>query len=155
MVLSNYTKGIVERINNEALHDENNDFVRVLDGTVGEYLENRDNSFLDIFLATAEGDYLDIHGDLFDLKRRDGESDDDFRNRILLDESLIQSTSDFLKLDVGLWIFKDGVTDKYTLTSRNPYLKNYHDEDYVFICSGTDSDYLHMKFLLGDILWVL
>ena len=40
MVLSNYTKGIVERINNKALHDENNDFVIVLDGTLGEYLEN-------------------------------------------------------------------------------------------------------------------
>lgn len=154
MVLSNYTKGIVERINNESLHDENNEFTIVLDGTLGEYLENRDSHFLDSFLITAEGEYLDLHGKLFGLSRREGEDDDTFRQRILTDETLIERTTDFEKLDNQLWIYKDGVTDNNTLTSRNSYLKDLHDEDYVFIGTGTDSGYIQSKFLLEDILWV-
>ena len=154
MVLSIYTKGIVERLNHEALQDPNNDFVKVLDGTVGEYLENRDNHFMDSFLVTASGDYLDLHAKLFGLFRREGETDDELRQRVLLDENIVQSTSDFLKLDVALWVYRDGVLDKNTLTTRNPYLKNMHDADYVFICTGTDSDYIQGKFLLEDILWV-
>ena len=154
MVLSNYTKGIVERINNEALHDENNEFTIVLDGTLSEYLENRDNHFLDSFLITAEGDYLDLHGTLFGLKRRENEDDDTFRQRILTDETLIQRITDFEKLDCQIWVYKDGVTNNNTLTSRNTYLKDLHDEEYFFICSGNDSDYIKSKFLLEDILFV-
>lgn len=152
--LTNYTRGIFERIDNENLHDENNPFVIVFDGTVGEYLENRDNHFLDIFITTAEGDYLDVHGKMYGIYRKKYESDDDYRNRIILDKSILQRTEDFSKLDVGLWVYKDGVTDKDTLTSRNPYLKNEHDEDYVFICSGADIEYLTGKFLLTDILFI-
>ncbi len=153
--LTIYAKGIIERINNEALHDENNDFVRVLDGTVGEYLENRQNHFLDVFLTTAQGDYLDIHGKIFGIFRKKDESDEEYRNRIILNKSILQRTTDFSKLDIGLWIYKDGVTDKDTLTSRNPYLKEEHDEDYIFIVSGNDIQYLEKKFLLNDILFVL
>jgi len=155
MVLSNYTKGIVERLNNENLHDENNPFVIILDGTVGEYLENRDNHFLDSFLITAEGDYLDWHGNLFGLKRRENEDDDTFRQRILTDENLIERTYDFEKLDCQLWVYKDGVTNNNTLTSRNTLLKDLHDEEYVFIGIGTDSEYIQSKFLLEDILWLV
>ena len=152
--LTVYTKGIIERIANEALHDENNDFVRVLDGTVGEYLENRNNHFLDVFLTMAEGDFLDIHGKMFNLFRKKDESDEDYRNRIILNKSLLQRTSDFNKLDIGFWVYKSGVTDKDTLTSRNPYLKDQHDDDYIFIVSGEDVDYLQKKFLLNDILFI-
>lgn len=153
--LTIYTKGIIERINNEALHDENNDFVCVLDGTVGEYLENRQNHFLDTFLVMAEGDFLDIHGKMYGIFRKQDESDEAYRNRIILNKSILQRTTDFSKLDIGIWIYKDGVTDKDTLTSRNPYLKEEHDEDYIFIISGNDVQYLEKKFLLGDILFVL
>lgn len=152
--LTVYTRGIIERINNEALHDENNDFVRVLDGTVGEYLENRRNHFLDVFLTMAEGDFLDIHGKMYGIFRKEDESDDDYRNRIILNRSILQRTTDFSKLEIGFWVYKDGVTDKDTLTSRNPYLKEKHDDDYVFIVSGEDVSYLQKKFLLNDILFI-
>ena len=152
--LTVYTRGIIERINNEALHDENNDFVRVLDGTVGEYLENRRNHFLDVFLTMAEGDFLDIHGKMYGIFRKEDESDDDYRNRIILNRSILQRTTDFSKLEIGFWVYKDGVTNKDTLTSRNPYLKEKHDDDYVFIVSGEDVSYLQKKFLLNDILFI-
>ena len=152
--LTVYTKGIIERIANEALDDENNDFVRVLDGTVGEYLENRNNHFLDVFLTMADGKYLDIHGKMYNLFRKKDESDEDYRNRIILNKSILQRTTDFNKLDIGVWIYKDGVVDKATLTSRNPYLKEKHDDEYIFIVSGEDIGYLQKKFLLKDILFI-
>ena len=152
--LTVYTKSIIERIANESLHDENNDFVQVLDGTVGEYLENRNNHFLDVFLTMAEGKFLDIHGKMYNLFRKKDESDESYRNRIILNKSLLQRTSDFYKLDIGFWVYKDGVTDKDTLTSRNPYLKEKHDEDYIFIVSGEDINLLQKKFLVNDILFI-
>ena len=154
MTLTVYTKGILERINNESLQDENNDFVKVLDGTIGEYLENRKNHFLDIFLITSSDNFLDLHGKMYGLFRKKDESDEDYRNRIILNKSILQRTSDFGQLDIGLWIYKDGVVDKDTLTSRNPYLKDEHDEDYIFIVSGADVEYLQKKFLLEDILFI-
>lgn len=149
-----YTKGIIERLNNKALEDENNDFVKVLDGTLGEYLENRNSHFLDSFVVTATDSFLDLHGDLFGLKRRTNEDDDTFRQRIITDETLIESTSDFSKLDCTLWIYKENVTEKNVLTSRNPYLKTEHDGSYVFIGTGTDSEYIQNKFIVEEILWV-
>lgn len=154
MALNVYTRGIVERLNNESLQDENNDFTIVLDGCLGEYLTNRDNHFLDTFLITATGKYLDIHADIFGLKRRENETDESFRQRIITDETLIERTTDFEKLDCQLWVYKDDVDKKNVLTSRNPYLKKFHDDDYVFIATGSDSNYIKNKFLLNDILWV-
>lgn len=154
MTVGIYTKALQERINNEALQDDENEFIKIYDGCVNEYLENRRNHFLDTFLVMAERDYLDIHGKMYNLFRKKDESDEDYRNRIILNKSLLQRTSDFSKLDIGFWVYKSGVTDKDTLTSRNQYLKDQHDEDYFFIVSGQDIKYLQQKFLLNDILFV-
>ena len=68
---------------------------------------------------------------------------------------IIQNTDNILDLSDNLWVFVDGVLDdKNVLTSRNPYLKELHDEDYVFIVSSTNKEYIKSKFLLEDILWV-
>lgn len=155
MTLCVYTKNILERINNEVLHDENTPFVKVLDGTVGSYLCNDGNKFLNTFLVLAEGVYLDMFGDMFGLKRREGESDNDFRQRIITDETMIECTDDFLKLDIGMWVHLRGVIEnKDILTSRNTYLKKYHESIYVFIVSGNDKEYIEKKFLLNDILFI-
>ena len=154
MTLGIYTKALQERINNKALQDDENEFIKIFDGCVNEYLENRNNHFLDVFLSMAKGNYLDIHGKMYNLFRKKDESDESYRNRIILNKSLLQRTSDFTKLDIGFWVYKEGVTDKDTLTSRNPYLKEQHDDDYVFIVSGEDIQYLQKKFLLNDILFV-
>lgn len=154
MTLGNFTKALQERLNNEALQNDDNDFIKVYDGCVNEYLENRDNHFLDSFLITTDGDYLDLHGNIFGLKRKENEDDDTYRQRILTDATLIERTTDFEKLDCQLWVYKDGVTENNTLTSRNTYLKYLHDEDYVYLATGNDSEYIQSKFLVEDILWV-
>ena len=77
------------------------------------------------------------------------------RNRLLVEIRIIQNTDNILDLSDNLWVFLDKVLDdKNVLTSRNPYLKELHDEDYVFIVSSSNKDYIKGKFLLDDILFV-
>lgn len=150
-----YIEGILERLNNPNLQKPDNPGRIVLDGTIGEYLEHYDNHIMDMFLVRATGDYLDLHGKDYGIYRRENEDDDTYRNRILLEQSMLCTTTDFSKLDVELWVYFDNVENKNQLTSRNEYLKDKHDPDYVFIASGSDKEYLENKFLLSDVLWVL
>ena len=150
-----YLESILEKLNNPELQKKDNPGHMIIDGCIAEYLEHYDNHISDVFLTHARGGYLDLHAREYDLARREGESDTELRNRILTEEFILQSTSDFVGLGVVLWVYRSGVVDdKNTLTSRNSYLKEYHDTGYVFIGSGVESDYLRSKFILGDILWV-
>lgn len=152
-----YTEEIINRLNNNALHQDDNPGRMVIDGTIGEYLENYDNHLMDLFVSFASGDYLDLHGHELGLVRHEDESDTSFRNRIMTELTIKQSTDDFLKANADLWVFFDDVlVDKNQLTSRNQYLKEEHDMGYVFIgfAELVDKEYLNSKFLLEDILWV-
>lgn len=149
-----YIEAILERLGNSNLQKSDNPGRIILDGTLGEYLEHYDNRVMDIFLTRAEGSYLDAHGKDFGIFRRENESDESYRNRILLERSMLDSTVDFSKLDVDLFVYFDDVLNKKQLTSRNEYLKREHDSDYVFIASGSDREYLENKFLLNNIRWV-
>ena len=149
-----YIDSIIERLNNPHLEDENNPGRQVLDGTIGEFLENFDDHHLDFFVSFANGKYLDIHAEEYGLIRRENESDTSLRNRIFTEMSILQNTDNIISL-TDLWVYISGVVDdKNSLTSRNPYLKNEHDTGYVFIVSSENRDYLESKFLIGDILWV-
>ena len=148
-----YTKSIIEMLNHPALQNEDNPFRKVLDGTVGEYLSQYDNHIFDLFLTRATGKFLDRHGEIYGMYRHEGEDDKSFRQRILLESSIVQSTSDFLKLDIALWVYFSDILDKNVLSSRNPYLKGEHDEPYVFLATGSDSEYIQNKFFVEDILW--
>lgn len=149
-----YTKDIIEQLNNPELENQDNPFRKILDGTVGEYLANYDNHIYDLFLTRASGGYLDRHGEMYGLYRREDESDDSFRQRIWMEEFIVQSTSDFLSLDVMLWVYFEDILDKNVLSSRNPYLKNEHDTGFMFLATGSDSEYIQGKFFVGDILWI-
>ena len=148
-----YIEAILERLGNSNLQKSDNLGRIVLGGTLGEYLEHYDNHVMDMFVTRADGSYLDAHGKDFGIFRRENESDASYRNRILLERSMLDSTVDFSKLDVDLFVYFDDVLNKNQLTSRNEYLKNNHDLDYVFIATGTDKDYLQNKFILSDVLW--
>ena len=149
-----YTNSIIEQLNNPELENPDNPFRKILDGTVGEYLANYDNHIYDLFLTRASGGYLDRHGEMYGLYRREDESDASFRQRIWMEEFIVQSTSDFLSLDVMLWVYFEDILDKNVLSSRNPYLKNEHDTGFMFLATGSDSEYIQGKFFVGDILWI-
>ena len=149
-----FIEGIIERLNNSELKKSDNEGRIVLDGTIGEYLENYNNHFLDLFLLHATGKYLDLHRLEYNIIRKEDESDISYRNRIITEKSIIQNIGNFLNLNTSLWVYFNGVTDGETLTSRNPYLKNKHHDGYVLICFSENKDYLTDKFILEDILWV-
>jgi len=149
-----YTNSIIEQLNNPELENPDNPFRKILDGTVGEYLANYDNHIYDLFLTRATGGYLDRHGEMYGLYRREDESDASFRQRIWMEEFIVQSTSDFLSLDIMLWVYFTDILDKNVLSSRNPYLKNEHDIGFMFLATGSDSEYIQGKFFVGDILWI-
>lgn len=149
-----YIEGILERINNPELQKENNPARIVLDGTLGEYLENYDNHIYELFLTRAKGKYLDLHASLYNIFRHEGENDASLRQRVLTEEFIVQSTADFLSLDVVLWIYFTDILDKDVLSSRNPYLREEHNGDFVFLATGSDAEYVSGKFLLEDIQWV-
>ena len=149
-----YIESILERTNNTELQKENNPARIVLDGTLGEYLENYNNHVYDLFLTRATGKYLDLHASLYNIYRHEGEDDASLRQRVLTEESIVQSTTDFLSLDVVLWVYFTDILGKDVLSSRNPYLREEHTGDYVFMATGDDTDYIKGKFLLEDILWV-
>ena len=148
-----YTEAIIERLNNPHLKPGNPGY-EIIDGCVGEYLEHYDNHIFELFLTRATGGYLDLHAKLYGLYRRDGEDDDSLRQRVLMEEFIVQSTEDFLKLDIGLWIYFTNILNKNVLSSRNPYLKNEHTGDFIFLATGTDTDYVKRKFLINDVKWV-
>ena len=152
-----YTEQIINRLNNEALQQEDNPGRKVIDGTIGEYLERYDNHLLDLFVAFASGKYLDLHAQELNLIRREDESDISLRNRIITELTIKQSTNDFLKANADLWVFfNDLLENKNVLSSRNQYLKEKHEEGYLFIgyAENIDKEYLNSKFFLEDILWV-
>ena len=113
-----FIEGIIQRLNNPELKKSDNDGRIVLDGTIGEYLENYNNHFLDLFLKHATGKYLDLHGLEYNIIRKEDESDISYRNRIITEKSIIQNIDNFLNLDTSLWVYFRGVTDGDTLTSR-------------------------------------
>ena len=149
-----YIEGIIDRMANPELEKENNPGRMVLDGTIGEYLERYNNHIYDVFLTRATGKYLDVHGALYEIFRQENESDEDYRRRILTEESIVQSTSDFLALNIVLWVYFTDILNKDVLSSRNPHLKEEHDTNYVFMATGEDADYVKNKFILEDIVWV-
>ena len=77
-----YIEGILERLNLQD-HISEEGFM-VLDGTIGEWLEHHDKPFLNYFISTATGKYLDFIGKEHDLVRRENESDDDYLARELI-----------------------------------------------------------------------
>jgi hypothetical protein len=149
-----YIEGILDRIDNPELQKEDNPGRIILDGTLGEYLENYDNHIYDLFVTRAKGKYLDLHASLYSIFRHEDETDKSLRQRILTEESIVQSTSDFLALDVVLWVYFTDILGKDVLSSRNPYLRGEHEGNYVFMATGSDTDYIKGKFLLEDIKWV-
>ena len=149
-----YIESITEKLNNPNLHNPDNDGYKIIDGCIAEYLENYDNHIYDLFLTRAKGGYLDLHAQLYNLFRRENESDESLRKRVLDEERLVQSTSDFLSVDVVLWVYFTDILDKNVLSSRNTFLKGEHSGDFVFLGTGDDSGYLSNRFVINDIRWV-
>lgn len=144
-----YLESILERLNNPNLKSSNNQGHKVIDGTICEYLEHYNNHFLDLWLCTAKGDYLDVFGEVYGVIRQDDESDNDYRSRIKTDISMVESSSDIRTVGVDLYVKTSNFTGKWT--SDNLYLGH---EEYFAVSDETTEDYVKNKFITEDITWV-
>ena len=135
-----------------ALQNKDNPFRKVLDYTIGAYMDDLPVVFDELFLTSASGGWLDAFGRDYGVTRKLNESDDDYRNRIIF-EKLEYLTVDNLKNIFGVELFNayDGFDPSDNdLTSDNPYMTDW----YVGIVDESTQNILNNKFILGnEIFW--
>ena len=136
------------------LQREDNPLRIVLDRTVGEWLDNFEQPFEQLFLTSATGGWLDAWGKDYGVPRRIDESDDDYRQRIVY-EKLDHLTPSLLSdvYNVKLFTYRENfdVTDN-TLVSDNPYIDN---GGYLGLADQDTMDILDKKFILDSgVTWI-
>lgn len=138
------------------LANKNNPMQKIINNGVGEWMQNIDEAdFIEhLFLQEATGDYLDLQGRNYGVKRKIDETDEDYRNRIIY-ESLGHLTVDYLKEIYGLNVYvKVNNFDKENndLTSDNPYLT---DKGFMVDADEQTRRILNKKFVLdNNISWL-
>lgn len=149
--MSDFGEEIIERLpSHSALRKEDNSMRKVIDYTIGEWLQqHHDNDwFSQFFLNEATGKYLDLHGKEYGLTRRINESDESFRKRIIY-ETLGHLTLNFLKDVYGVEVYlnrDDFDVDDNTLVSDNPYLTT----DLLIVTDSQTQAILNKKFVLDS-----
>lgn len=152
--MSDFMEMLVEML---PLHSElnktDNPVRKVLDQTIGEYMDNHSDIYDEMFLTSASEGWLDAWGRDYGVPRRLNESDDDYRDRIVF-EKLEYMTAGNLQEFYGLNLYahvSDYNPRNNTLTSDNPYASGKH-------MSIADSDLkktLNSKFILDyGVTWL-
>ena len=150
--MSDFGEGIINRLaDNCSLKDMNNPASKVIDKTVGAWLDEYYNSdfFSNVFLSEAEGAYLDVIGTDYSVYRKINESDEDYRNRLLiepLDKFNLQTL--YRVYNIQLLSYKEDKTD-LTLLSDNHLLSN----KYYIDCSDELWNIILNKFITSNILY--
>ena len=126
----------------------------VLDRTVGEWLDNFEQPFEQLFLTSATGGWLDAWGKDYGVPRRLDEDDESYRQRIVY-EKLDHLTPSLLSdvYNVKLFTYRENfdVTDN-TLVSDNPYIDN---GGYLGLADSDTMDILDKKFILDSgVTWI-
>ena len=147
--------GLIERLNEESsLQDPTNPMHRILDLGVGGWLDDYDENSLQeqVFIDSSTGNYLDLHGKEYGVKRKVDESDDDYKERIIL-ESLGKLTVEYLQevygLDLYVYIQDFSMSDNI-LSSRNPYLAG--TDGFMSVVPTDIQSLLSKKFVLDSAL---
>lgn len=141
---------------NSKLRDDDNPFKELINNTIGYFFELIDNDTDEInnsvFIQEAIGKYLDLHGKDLGYLRRNNESDEDYRNRIILD-SLDHFTFNWCYALYDLQFLT--VTNNYDkdtmLLSDNHYL----EKKYFVVCNQDTFSRIQKKFITDGVLWRL
>lgn len=122
--MSEYGEEILDeyRLNpNSNLSNPESDGYKLIDNTIGWYMDNsNENLFLQTFIGTATGAYLDLLGRIKGIYRNSGESDDDYRERIINLDNLKFSKADLESIGCEIFCYVKEI-DKQ-ITSSNPLL---------------------------------
>ena len=149
--MSVFGDGIIERLhNNTVLADPDNPMGKIIGNGPGEWLDHYDEEYLgeEVFLESATGKWLDLHGKEFGVQRKPSESDDDYRERIVY-EGLGHLTVLYLVDVFGLVLYcfvADFDVEDNTLTSDNPYACS----QYMTVAPSEVQSILSRKFVLGS-----
>ena len=127
-------------------------YEELVNNTIGYFLEKLEEEIEHInnglFIESAEGKYLDLHGKDYGLPRKEGESDEDYRNRLLIEPlDKFNLTTLYEVYDVQLLTYKSDKTD-LTLLSDNHLLSN----EYFIDCSNELWTIINNKFIVGNVL---
>lgn len=140
---------------NCSLRDPTNPMRKVIDYTIGDWLDNfvEEFDFDNFFLDTATGRYLDCWGRDYDVPRKVDESDDDYRKRLYY-EVLGYLTVSYLLNVYGLPLFvyvSSFDASDNDLTSDNPYIPGAK----MSIASDDVQSVLDKKFVIGgELTWL-
>lgn len=155
--MSDFMTALVDLLpEHNKLKDTRNPLRKVLDLSVGEWFDNRDvqDFYEQLFLQSATGAWLDLHGRDYGVVRQLGESDEDYRIRIV-QEKLEYLTPEYLDsvFDLVLYSYVEGFDAfENTLTSDNPYITDY---GYMSEMDDTVFDILNRKFVLDSSVYRL
>ena len=136
-----------------ALQKEDNELRKVLDRSVGEFMDSLELPFDELFLTSATGGWLDAHGKDYGVPRRLDEDDESYRERIVFEKLEYLTVGNLLSV-YGLELFafvSDFDPVDNMLTSDNPYLSSR----YMGVADETTRDILNKKFVLGaEVTWL-
>ena len=149
--MSLFGSAILERLHTDSpASNPDNEFYKVFDNSVGEWLDNFDvdKFHTELFLNEADSKWLELHGEEYGVARHLDEGDDDFRERIIK-HTLGELTPRLLNVDFGLELYID--TDGFSptgrvLTSDNPYIKG----EYVVISDKETKSLVERSFVLNE-----
>lgn len=136
-----------------SLQDESNQLRKVLDKTIGAWFDNHENILEQMNLLTANGNWLDCWGKDFGIPRKQDETDDSYRERIIF-EKLEYLTSENLQNIYGLTLYvniNNFNPPNNTLTSDNQYIST----EYMSYADESLKKIINNKFIIGDsIKWL-
>ena len=133
---------------------KDNPFRKVLNNTVGAYMDGLEQPFEQLFLSSATGGWLDAWGKDYGVSRRINEDDETYRKRIIY-EKLDNLTAKLLMevYGVDLYAFVDDFdASENCLTSDNPYLNK---NGYLGSVDSDTQQILDKKFILDTgVVWL-
>ena len=125
--MSFYGTGIIERLPvNSQLQNPENQMHIIIQNTIGELLDNFEIDYDQFFLQDATGKYLDLHGKQYGVGRKSNESDEEYRNRIILGAYEYATVKVLTEIyGVEFYANVDNFENNTNLLcSDNPYLTN-------------------------------
>lgn len=128
-------------------------FEELINNSIGYFFElieaDTENLKNGMFLNTAEGEYLDLWGIDLGIKRINGESDEDYFNRLFfLPTDRLTPELIYTVYDLQL-ISYDADADNLTLLSDNHFINNKYYVD----CSDSVWEQLKQKFIVEGVLY--
>lgn len=154
--MSEYGEEILERLSeNSSLKSDNNPARKVIMNTLGEWLDNYDDNFENLFLNESVGEYIDCHGREYGVYRKLNESDEDYKKRIIY-QILGHLTADYLIniYNVNLYVdIPNYNPNNNELTSDNHYISD--ENGFMALADEVTRSILNKKFVLGSgIRWL-